>query len=55
MSFDPDSMEHEKIMEEYAKDSNRQLRFLNAQIKEAFGTEIEFEDISTLEDYKDGD
>ena len=54
MSFDPSNLSHEQIMEEYAKDNNRQLRFLNAQIKEAFGTEIELDDVRILEDYEDG-
>jgi hypothetical protein len=54
MSIIFDDLSHEQIVEEYLKDISNQLRLLVAINTKAFDSEIELEDIQTLEDGEDG-
>lgn len=53
MSIIAESMSHEEKVEEYLKDISNQLRLLVAINTKAFDSEIELEDIPTLEDCED--
>ena len=55
MSIKGDSLTHEQIVEEYLKDISNQMRLMNARIEDGFNTDINLEDIKTLEDGEDGD
>ena len=54
MSLIIDDESNELTAIDYLKDISNQIRLLNARIEDGFNTEINLEDIQTLEDYEDG-
>lgn len=54
MSLILDDLSHEQQVEEYLKDISTHMRFLVAIIKDAYNSDIEIEDIPTLEESQDG-
>lgn len=54
MSETGESLSHEEQMEEYAKDISNYTRYIAAILKDAFGSEIEFDEVNKIEDCEDG-
>lgn len=50
MSIKGEPLSHEQIVEEYLKDISNQLRLLNDRLEDAFNTDIDLDDVQTLEE-----
>jgi len=50
MSILGDAVSHEEAVERFLQDISNQLRLMNARIEDAFNTDIDLDDVQTLED-----